>query len=248
MAIFYRAVRNLVDFSLVTKLTKHVSKVRETVRKRGKIRQNDCETFFMTSDSQKMTSRFLDSNFCTKFQISQPGWYPDQAIKILHMENFYRPVSEPAWSRNLELCSKIGIQKSRRYCLHVWHHDYMRMHSSHIFFALSYHFSHFWHVFCTSRDQAEINWAPYHPKKIRHMENFYRAVRNLVDFSLVTKLTKHESKVRETVRKCEKIRQNNCKTIFYDVRLAKNDIAIFWIPIFVQNSGFHNQAGTLTGQ
>ena len=93
MAIFYRAVRNLVDFSLVTKLTKHVSKVRETVRKcekcengHEKLRRNDCETFFMTSDSQKMISRFLDSYFCTKFQISQPGWYPDQAIKIRHME------------------------------------------------------------------------------------------------------------------------------------------------------------------
>ena len=53
MAIFYRAVRNLVDFSLVTKLTKHVSKVREMVKKCEKIRQKDCKTFFMTSDSQK---------------------------------------------------------------------------------------------------------------------------------------------------------------------------------------------------
>ena len=82
VAIFYRAVRNLVDFSLVTKLTKHVSKVRKTVRNCEKIRQNDCKTFFMTSDSQKMTSRFSDSYFCTKFRISQPGWYPDRAIKI----------------------------------------------------------------------------------------------------------------------------------------------------------------------
>ena len=39
----------------------------------------------MTSDSQKMISRFLDSHFCIKFQISQPGWYPDQAIKIRHL-------------------------------------------------------------------------------------------------------------------------------------------------------------------
>ena len=77
MTNFYRAVRNLVDFSLVTKLTKHVSKVRETVRKCEKTRRNDCETFFMTSDSQKMISRFLDSSFCTKFQISQPVLYPD---------------------------------------------------------------------------------------------------------------------------------------------------------------------------
>ena len=85
MAIFYRVVRNLVDFSLVTKLTKHVSKVRETVKKVRKTRRNDCETFFMTSDSQKMISRFLDSYFCTNFQISQPGSYPDQAIKIRHI-------------------------------------------------------------------------------------------------------------------------------------------------------------------
>ena len=39
----------------------------------------------MTLDSQKMISRFLDSYFCTKFQISQPGWDPDQAIKIRHI-------------------------------------------------------------------------------------------------------------------------------------------------------------------
>ena len=73
MAIFYRAVRNLVDFSLVTKLIKHVSKVRGMVRKCEKTRRNDFETFFMTPDSHKMISRFLDSYFCTKFQISQPG-------------------------------------------------------------------------------------------------------------------------------------------------------------------------------
>ena len=59
--------------------------MRETVRKCEKIRQNDCKTFFMTSDSQKMTSRFLDSYFCTKFRISQTGWYPDRAIKIRHV-------------------------------------------------------------------------------------------------------------------------------------------------------------------
>ena len=90
MSIFYRAVRNLVDFSLVTNLTKYVSKVRETVRKCEKILQNDCETLFMTSDSQKMTSRFLDSYFCTKFQISQPGWYRDRAIKILQVTTSIR--------------------------------------------------------------------------------------------------------------------------------------------------------------
>ena len=60
----------------------------------------------MTSDSQKMISRFLDSYFCTKFQISQPGWYPDQAIKIRHMENFYCLVRVSAWLWNLEICSQ----------------------------------------------------------------------------------------------------------------------------------------------
>ena len=43
----------------------------------------------------------------------------------------------------------------------------------------------------------------WYPKKGFHTANFYRAVRNSVNFSLVTKLTKHVSKVRETVRKCE---------------------------------------------
>ena len=105
--IFYRAVSNLVDFSLVTKLTKHVSKVRETVRKCEKIRQNDCNTFFMTSDSQKMTSRFLDSYFCTKFRISQPGWYPDRAIKIRHFEKitFLRTFRSP----NFRLRALFGV-------------------------------------------------------------------------------------------------------------------------------------------
>ena len=106
MAIFYRAVRNLVDFSLVTKLTKHVSKVRETVRKCEKIRQNDCETFFMTSNSQKMILRFLDSYFCTKFQISQPGWYPDQAIKKASSE--IPPVRAQKLSQKLHF-SKNGV-------------------------------------------------------------------------------------------------------------------------------------------
>ena len=81
--------------------------------------------------------------------------------------------------------------------------------------------------------------------KQRNMAIFYRAVRHLVDFSLVTKLTRHVSKVRETVRKCEKIRQNDCKTFFMTSDSQKM-VLRFWIPIFVQNSRFHNQAGTLT--
>ena len=100
LAIFYRAVRNLVDFSLVTKLTKHVLKVLETVRKCEKTRRNDCETFFMTSGLAKMISRFLDSYFCTKFQILQPGLYPDRAIKIRHFgrKGQHRSVLFPAHS------------------------------------------------------------------------------------------------------------------------------------------------------
>ena len=37
----------------------------------------------------KIAQEFLDSNFGSKFQISQPAWYPDRAIKILHMEIFF---------------------------------------------------------------------------------------------------------------------------------------------------------------
>ena len=134
---FLRAVRNLVDFSLVTKLTKHVSKVRETVRKCKKIRRNDCETFFMTSDSQKVISQFLDSYFCTKFQISQPGWYPNQAIKNLHMADFFRVVG----------------------CL--------------------------------------------------------------VNFSLVTRRTKHVSKVQEVIKKCEKICEDVIRTLLMTLHTQK---------------------------
>ena len=55
----------------------------------------------------------------------------------------------------------------------------------------------------------------------------YREVRNLVDFSLVTKLAKTRVK---SARNGQKVRKNTPKwvrNIFYDVRLAKNDIAIF---------------------
>ena len=85
LAIFYRAVRNLVDFSLVTKLTKHVSKVRETVRKCEKICEDDILTILMTSHTQKVTPWFLDSNFWAKLQISRPGWSADRSIKILQL-------------------------------------------------------------------------------------------------------------------------------------------------------------------
>ena len=130
MAIFYRVVRNLVDFSLVTKLTKHVSKVRETVKKVRKTRRNDCETFFMTSDSQKMISRFLDSYFCTKFQISQPGSYPDQAIKIrltqklsTHGKFFYGVMRhvENLPDRHTEKKSRFVVFGPKRSPQIIWH-------------------------------------------------------------------------------------------------------------------------------
>ena len=38
----------------------------------------------------KNCSRYLGSNFCTKFQISQPGWHPDRAIKIPQIEKKLR--------------------------------------------------------------------------------------------------------------------------------------------------------------
>ena len=91
---------------------------------------------------------------------------------------------------------------------------------------------------CTTRKVSE---------ECHNMAIFYRAVRNLVDFSLVTKLTKHVLKVRETVRKCEKTRGNDCETFLQIWRQTRKKwYRDFWIPIFVQNSRFHNQAGTLT--
>ena len=146
MAIFYLAVRNLLDFSLVAKLTKRVSKVRETVRKCEKIRQNDCQTFFMTSNSQKMISQFLDS----------------------YLVNFYRLVRVPAWLWNLEFCTKIGIKKSQYHFLRVWRHKKRFPVILTYFFALSDRFSHFWHVFCLFSWPA---WNPlsYRPIKNRHL-------------------------------------------------------------------------------
>ena len=60
---FFRVVRSLVNFSLVTKRTKHMSKVREVVRKCERICEDDTLTLLMTSYTQKVTSWFLDSNF-----------------------------------------------------------------------------------------------------------------------------------------------------------------------------------------
>ena len=59
------------------------------------------------------------------------------------------------------------------------------------------------------------------------MAIFYRAVRNLVDFSLVTKLTKHVPRVRETVRKCEKKHVKMTAKRFSWRQTRKNDITIF---------------------
>ena len=89
MADFFRVVRWLVNFSLVTKRTKHVSKVREVIRRCEKIREDGILTLLMTSHTQKVTSWFLDSNFWAKLQISWPGWSADRSIKILHMENVF---------------------------------------------------------------------------------------------------------------------------------------------------------------
>ena len=176
MATFFRVVRSLDKFSLVSKCAKHVSKVREMVRRCEKICENDIFMLFMTSDKQKVTLWFLDSSFWTKFKILQPGWYSDRAIKILHM------VCEAIQNdtKNLEF----------------------------LFLTVF--------VYCIDCPDSDHN-----------MTIFYRAVRNLVDFSLVTKLTKHVSKVRETVRTCEKTRRNDCETFCMTSDSQKNDIAIF---------------------
>ena len=56
MADFFRVVRCLVNFSLVTKRTKHVSKVREVIRRCEKICEDDILMLLMTSHTQKVTS------------------------------------------------------------------------------------------------------------------------------------------------------------------------------------------------
>ena len=58
------------------------------------------------------------------------------------MANFYRLVRVPAWSWNLEFCTKIGIQKSRCHFLRVWRHKNV----SQSFWRI---FSHFLTVFRT---------------------------------------------------------------------------------------------------
>ena len=88
LADFFRVVRCLVNLSLVTKRTTHVSKVREVIRKCEKICEDDLLMLLMTSHTQKVTSWFLDSNFWAKLQISWPGWSADRSIKILHFVCF----------------------------------------------------------------------------------------------------------------------------------------------------------------
>ena len=112
---FYRVVRSLVNFSLVMKSAKHVSKVREMFRRCEKICENDILMLVMTLHTQKLTLWFLDSNFWAKFQISWPGWFADRLIKIPHLENFYFLVRISAWLWNLEFPYQIRIQKLSSY-------------------------------------------------------------------------------------------------------------------------------------
>ena len=106
LADFFRVVRCLGNFSLVTKRTKHVSIVREVIRRWEKICTDDILTLLMTSHTQKVKSWFLDSNFWAKLQISWPGWSADRSIKILLLfySNFVLCVSwrHPPWRRRLQ--------------------------------------------------------------------------------------------------------------------------------------------------
>ena len=106
MADFFRVVRCLVNFSLVTKRTKHVSKVREVIRKCEKICEDDLLTLLMTSHTQKVTSWFLDSNFWAKLQISWPGWSADRSIKILHTAVVVNVVTPPQ-----KICGNFRVKK-----------------------------------------------------------------------------------------------------------------------------------------
>ena len=130
-----------------------------------------------------------------------------------HMGNFYRPVRVSAWLWNLEFCTKIAIRKLRYHFLQVWRHKKRSAVILTYFFALFDRYSHFWDVFCQFCDQAEIHFVSYLPIKILHMADFFRVVRSLVNFSLVTKRTKHVSKVREVVRKCKKICEDDTLTL-----------------------------------
>ena len=66
MADFFRVVRCLVNFSLVAKRTKHVSKVREVIRRCEKICEDDILTLLMTSHTQNVTSWFFGFQFLRK--------------------------------------------------------------------------------------------------------------------------------------------------------------------------------------
>ena len=115
--------------------------------------------------------QFLGANF----QISQPGWYPDRAIKILHiMENFYCLVRLSAWLWNLEIAPKNLNPKTLRLFSHVLCHIILIDTSfwcnfSHLWTT----FSHFWCAFSVFCGQAEIKQTPNPPIKIRHMEIFF---------------------------------------------------------------------------
>ena len=118
-AIFYWAVRTLKVKNFLASRHKIVSKVLdkwwESLEKYVK---NDCETSFITSDSQKMTSRcLLSSFFCTKFQISRPGWCPDRSIKILQMENWFLSDGKEFSHRCIFVHAKYTKRASKIFCL-----------------------------------------------------------------------------------------------------------------------------------
>ena len=85
MANFYQVV-SFLDFSLAAKYTKCASKVRKYGLEMREITPKwriDLSYDVEHAKKKKKAQDFFDSNFGSKFQFSQPGWYPDLAIKIL---------------------------------------------------------------------------------------------------------------------------------------------------------------------
>ena len=209
-----------------------------------------------------MILRFLDSDFCTKFQISQPGWYPDQAIKIRHIPQ------NPSRGGAVEGVVVVGGWWGCGWVVVLpWKGVFTLQSSVHhkrffIFYCLVSISDWLWNL-----QFVPQNWNPKTlelfcmPPVIRQVNtsfwyNFSHLLTIFGDFLSGGKKLRgfqpgHKID-KNTCQKCEKRSESAKKYVkmtakrFLWRQTRKKGHRDFWIPIFVQNSRFHNQAGTLT--
>ena len=148
------------------------------------------------------------------------GWFNNETGISMGTEDFY--------------CAKPGtcfrkLESKNSWATIACHTSYLR--SIRYFRVIFSHFcaifSHFCYAFSAVCGQAIIQQTPNCPVKIRRVADFFRVVRCLVNFNLVTKRTKHVSKVREVIRRCKKNVRTWHPYVIYDVIHANSDVMMF---------------------